>query len=323
MLTFTLQRTLRNAFAACSTAVLAAVVASASFASTLQGDASKNIAEVAKAAGSFNTLLAAVEAAGLTAALTGNDQLTVFAPTDAAFAKLPAGTVDALLKDIPTLKAILLYHVSPSRQSSSRLQRASTAETLQGSPLVIVREQPGYFTSSRSGKVTVNGVNVVASNIAAKNGIIHVIDAVLLPSKGTPTDVTNLVDVLKLDGRFTTLLAALDATGLTAAVAAPGELTLFAPTDAAFAKLPEGTVAALLKDLPTLRTILLYHVLGQEIDSRDLLLHTTLNTLQGKAIGVGFNITGTKLNDSGLTNTDIQTPNGIIHAIDRVLLPPQ
>jgi transforming growth factor-beta-induced protein len=318
-----MMKSLTNTLRASVAALACLGIANFTAATTLQGDPTKNIAEIAKGAGSFNTLLAAVEAAGLTSALTGNDQLTVFAPTDAAFAKLPAGTVDALLKDIPTLKSILLYHVSPGRQSGSRLQRATTTETLQGSPVVIAREQPGYFTNSRSGKVSVNGVNVAAANIAAKNGMIHVIDEVLLPSKDAPKDVISLVDVLKLDGRFKTLLAALDATGLTAAVAAPGEFTLFAPTDAAFAKLPEGTVAALLKDLPTLRSILLYHVVGQEVDSRDLLLHAKLNTLQTKEIAVSYRVSGVQINQAGLINTDLQSPNGIIHAIDAVLLPPQ
>jgi transforming growth factor-beta-induced protein len=301
---------------------LTTLFSAVSSATTLQGDPSKNIVEIAKSAGTFKTLIAAVEAAGLASALTGNDQLTVFAPTDAAFAKLPAGTAQALLKDIPTLKSILLYHVSSSRQSSSRLQRATTVETLQGSPVVIVREQPGYFTNSRSGKVTVNGVNIVAANIAAKNGMIHAIDEVLLPAKDTPKDVMSLVDILKLDGRFKTLLAALDATGLTPALAAPGEFTLLAPTDAAFAKLPAGTVPALLKDLPGLKSILLYHVLGQEVDSRDLLLHSKLNTLQGKTIDLTYSFSGIRLNNANLVNTDLQSPNGIIHAIDSVLLPP-
>jgi transforming growth factor-beta-induced protein len=301
---------------------LTTLVSAVSSATTLQGDSSKNIVEIAKSAGTFNTLVAAVEAAGLAPALTGNDQLTVFAPTDAAFAKLPAGTVQALLKDIPTLKSILLYHVSPSRQSISRLQRATTVETLQGSPVVIEREQPRYFTFSRSGKVTVNGVNVVAANIAAKNGMIHVIDEVLLPAKDAPKDVMSLVDILKLDGRFKTLLAALDATGLTPALTAPGEFTLLAPTDAAFAKLPAGTVPALLKDLSGLKSILLYHTLGQEVDSRDLLLHTKLNTLQGKSITVHFSFSGIQLNNANFVNTDLQSPNGIIHAIDAVLIPP-
>ncbi len=319
MLTISIHRPLRAAIAACA----AIFISHASFATTLQGDPTKNIVEIAKSAGSFTTLLAAVDAAGLTAALAGNDQLTVFAPTDAAFAKLPAGTVEALLKDIPTLKSILLYHVSPGRQSGSRLQRATTTETLQGSPVIVVRETPGYFTNSRSGKVSVNGVNVAATNIAAKNGMIHVLDEVLLPAKDTPKNIMSLVDVLKVDGRFKTLIAALDATGLTSAVATPGEFTLFAPTDSAFAKLPEGTVAALLKDLPTLRSILLYHVLGQEVDSRDLLLHTKLNTLQGKQIEVSYQVDGVKVNRQSFINNDLQSPNGIVHVIDSVLLPPQ
>ena len=133
-----------------------------------------DIVDVAAGAGSFNTLVAAVKAAGLVDALKGDGPLTVFAPTDAAFAALPEGTLDSLLKpeNKDQLKAILLYHVVSGKVMSTDLKGTINAETLQGDTIEIVASSKG---------VTVNGANVASADVAASNGVIHVIDAVLLP----------------------------------------------------------------------------------------------------------------------------------------------
>lgn len=134
-----------------------------------------DIVDTAVAAGSFNTLVAAVKAAGLVDALKGPGPLTVFAPTDAAFAKLPAGTLDDLLKPAnkEKLKSILLYHVVGAKVMSGDLKTGTnTPTTLQGGMLTVVAEGSG---------VTVNGAAVTQANIVASNGVIHVIDAVVLP----------------------------------------------------------------------------------------------------------------------------------------------
>jgi uncharacterized surface protein with fasciclin (FAS1) repeats len=133
-----------------------------------------DIVETAVAAGSFNTLVAAVKAAGLVDALKGPGPLTVFAPTDAAFAKLPAGTLDDLLKpeNKEKLKGILLYHVVSGKVMSTDLKGTVTPATLQGSKLTIVASASG---------VTVNGAKVTTADVGASNGVIHVIDTVVLP----------------------------------------------------------------------------------------------------------------------------------------------
>ncbi len=138
---------------------------------------SKNIAEVATDAGSFATLLAAAKAAGLVDALTGNDALTVFAPTDEAFKKLPAGTIESLLKpeNKGKLAEVLKYHVVAGRVYSTDALKAKTAKTLQGGSVEIGVE---------GGKAKVNGANLLKTDIDASNGVIHVIDAVLLPGSG-------------------------------------------------------------------------------------------------------------------------------------------
>ncbi len=135
----------------------------------------KNIVQVASEAGSFNTLVAAVKAAGLVETLSGTGPFTVFAPTDAAFAKLPAGTVEALLADKAKLTGILTYHVLAGKVMAGDIVKANgaTPETVNGQKLDAV---------VRGANVYVNGAKVVTADIAASNGVIHVIDTVLLPS---------------------------------------------------------------------------------------------------------------------------------------------
>jgi uncharacterized surface protein with fasciclin (FAS1) repeats len=134
----------------------------------------KNIVEVAVEAASFKTLVAAVKAAGLAETLQGTGPFTVFAPTDAAFAKLPEGTVAALLADKEKLASILTFHVVSGKVMAADIVNANgaTPKTVNGLPLDI---------AVRGGKVYVNGVNVVTADVQASNGVIHVIDAVLLP----------------------------------------------------------------------------------------------------------------------------------------------
>ncbi len=132
----------------------------------------KDIVEVAVSAGSFTTLATALQATGLVEALKGEGPFTVFAPTDEAFAKLPAGTLEALLKDIPKLKSILLYHVVPGKVTAQQVAALSKATTLQGSDVKI---------SSGRGGVTINNARVVTTDVMASNGVIHVIDTVILP----------------------------------------------------------------------------------------------------------------------------------------------
>ncbi|NJS42059.1 fasciclin domain-containing protein [Candidatus Gracilibacteria bacterium] len=130
-----------------------------------------DIVDTAIIAGSFNTLVAAVKAAGLVDTLKGNGPFTVFAPTDEAFKKLPEGTVDELLKDIPKLTKILTYHVVPGSVVSTSL-KSGDVKSVEGSPIEV---------TVAGGKVTVGGANVIKADVKASNGVIHVIDKVLLP----------------------------------------------------------------------------------------------------------------------------------------------
>ena len=133
----------------------------------------QDIVDIAVANGSFKTLVAAVAAAGLVETLKGEGPFTVFAPTDAAFAKLPAGTVEALLQDQAKLTAILTYHVVPGTVLAADVVKLTSATTVQGGTVAI---------ATRDGKVMINGAEVLAADVIASNGVIHVIDSVLLPS---------------------------------------------------------------------------------------------------------------------------------------------
>ena len=132
----------------------------------------KDIVDSAVAAGSFKTLVAAVTAAGLVETLKGNGPFTVFAPTDEAFAKLPKGTVEALLADIPKLTSILTYHVVSGKVTAGQVVELSEAKTVQGSMVKI----------DASNGVMINNSKVVAADVMASNGVIHVIDTVLIPA---------------------------------------------------------------------------------------------------------------------------------------------
>jgi uncharacterized surface protein with fasciclin (FAS1) repeats len=275
---------------------------------------SPTIAEILEDDGRFETLLAAVDAAGLTDVFTGRKGYTLNAPTDAAFAKLPAGTVDALLEDIPTLTSILAYHVYEGRKSAKRLLWSRTTETLNGSAV---------FTYIEDGVAYHNRAKILETDKRARNGIVHVIDDVLLPPAETNKG-RNLVEIMQLDGRFNTLLAAVEAAGLTETLSNTKRLVLNAPTDAAFAKLPEGTVDALLADIPTLTDILLYHVIQQRAGwSFWLVRKGEVETLlednfveYEKDDGMVF------VNDSKVIRADVRVRNGWLHTIDTVLLPP-
>jgi uncharacterized surface protein with fasciclin (FAS1) repeats len=135
-----------------------------------------DIVDTAVAAGNFKTLVTAVKAAGLVDTLKSAGPFTVFAPTDDAFAKLPKGTVEGLLKDIPKLKAVLTYHVVPGKVMAADVVKLKTAKTVQGQD---VRVDASKWHLHKN--VKINDANVVKADIVTDNGVIHVIDKVILP----------------------------------------------------------------------------------------------------------------------------------------------
>lgn len=279
-----------------------------------------DIVDTAVSAGQFKTLVAAVQAAGLVETLKGPGPFTVFAPNDDAFAKLPDGTVATLLKpeNKDQLVALLTYHVVPGRVTSDQLAGQTTeATTVEGRKVAI----------DGTDGVKVNSSTVIAADIAATNGVIHVIDSVLTPSDapGAKTGLgeQDIVDTAVAAGSFKTLVAAVQAAGLVDTLKGEGPFTVFAPTDAAFARLKRGTVQKWLKpeNKELLTQVLTYHVVPGLVTSDQLAgQQLQADTVNGRKLAVdGRN--GVKVNRSTVTAADVPASNGVIHVIDRVLLP--
>ncbi len=405
--------------------------------SALSAQTPKNIVETAIAAGDFNTLVAAVSAAGLAGTLSGPGPFTVFAPTDAAFAKLPAGTIEALLADPKgQLTDILLYHVVPGKVMASDVVGLTSATSISGRVLPI---------DTRAG-VKIAGAKVVITDIECSNGVIHVIDTVMIPEAaryavsntgvagfvtyvyngllGRNPDIDGLnvyaggldngtmaaddvvlsilasseaqtkmagysddmfikylynsllrrsasssevsawktvldagvsrmnavrsftrstefilvssgygvtpfsknLDTIPVTavkaGTFSTLVTAVTQAGLAGTLSGPGPFTVFAPTDAAFAKLPAGTIEALLAD-PTgqLKNILLYHVVSGRVMASDVVGLTSAPTVLGQNVPVEVRDGKVYIGGAMVVVTDIMASNGVIHVIDTVMLP--
>jgi uncharacterized surface protein with fasciclin (FAS1) repeats len=274
----------------------------------------KSILETAAAAGSFKTLAAAVNAAGLAETLNGAGPFTVFAPSDEAFAKLPKGTLETLLKpeNKRKLADILTYHVVAGRVPSADALELDFAPTLLGQAARL------ELTTSAEGKktLTIDGARIVTTDIVCSNGVIHVIDAVILPR-------ANIVDTAKSAGTFNTLLAAAQAAGLVEALSGKEPLTVFAPTDAAFAKLPAGTVENLLKpeNKEKLASILKLHVVSGRKLAKDVLEAKELPTLNGKSLKIAMSGDSATVGGATISATDVLAGNGVIHVIDSVILP--
>ena len=271
-----------------------------------------DIVETAKGAGSFATLLKAATAAGLVDTLKGAGPFTVFAPTDAAFAKLPAGKLDSLLADLPTLKSVLLYHVVSGKVTAAQVTSLTTAKSVEGSAISI---------AVKDGKVVLNGSSTVtATDVMASNGVIHVIDTVILPPAMAAKDI---VDTAAAAGTFATLLKAATAAALVDTLKGAGPFTIFAPTDAAFAKLPAGTLEGLLANPAKLKSVLLYHVVSGKVLAAQVVGLTSAKSVEGSSITIAVKDGKVVLNGSStVTATDVMASNGVIHVIDTVILPP-
>ena len=257
------------------------------------------------------TLEAAVVAAGLVETLSGEGPFTVFAPTDAAFALLPEGLIAQLLED-PTgdLTTILTHHVHSGNVLSTDLSNGMMVPTLAGTELTV---------SIMDGMVQIDNANVSVADIETDNGVVHVIDAVLVPEEDQSTTV---VDVVVNSENHTTLEAAVVAAGLVETLSGDGPFTVFAPTDAAFALLPEGLIAQLLED-PTgdLTTILTHHVHSGNVLSTDLSNGMMVPTLAGTELTVSIMDGMVQIDNANVSVADIETDNGVVHVIDAVLVP--
>jgi transforming growth factor-beta-induced protein len=282
--------------------------------------ATKDIVDTAVGAGSFKTLAAALGAAGLVDTLKGAGPFTVFAPTDEAFAKLPAGTVESLLKpeNRSQLQAILTYHVVAGRVPASTVVtlNGKTAKTVNGADVKIRVEGSTVF---------VNDSKVVTVDVAASNGIIHVIDTVLLPPTPAAAPVSNNAIQVAKDAGLTTLVAAVEAAGLTSTLQGPGPFTIFAPENNAFTVLGKATIDDLLKpaNKATLTSILTYHVVPGRFTAADIIKTPghKLKTVNGKELRFTVRDGRVFAANGVVLKADVITGNGVVHVIDTVLIP--
>ena len=290
-----------------------------------KGTPTMNIVDTAISAGDFGTLVTALQAAGLDATLADETQsFTVFAPTDAAFAMIDPDTLDLLLADTEALSDVLLQHVVSGEVSSV------TAYTLNGlSATTASGAEIPVAINSELDTLTFGGATVTTTDIYTTNGVIHVIDMVVVADVELPSPPSSIVDVAVANGSFTTLVAALQATGLDTVLDDPeATFTVFAPTDAAFGLLGQGAVSALLDDPDTLKNILLYHVIqGSEVlqDGALTVAQSEANKVEmanGAETALSLANNTLFVNKSAVALADVMADNGVIHVVDQVITVP-
>jgi uncharacterized surface protein with fasciclin (FAS1) repeats len=310
-------------------AVLSSVIAlvSACGGSDHDDEPTSNIAQLATSAG-LSSLVAAADKAGLVGALSDTSaRLTVFAPTNAAFDTLATqlGFADglAMVTALPAnaLASILTYHVLPTRLNASQLSSGSASQptlySFGGSPAAVAIDAS---TGVRVGDAVLTQATVTTPNQRATNGIVHVVDKVLVPP-----GVLNVVQMAQANpGAFSSLVGAVVSANLAATLSGAGPFTVFAPTNTAFAAAPTGLT------IPQLTTVLTYHVLADEVLSSELgpVFGTPVATVAGQNITINAGtapviatITDTTATPAAIAAVDVRASNGVIHVIDKVLIP--
>jgi uncharacterized surface protein with fasciclin (FAS1) repeats len=309
-------------------AMLLALSASVLFYSCKKDDnppPANTITDVVVSGANFTTLEAAVVKANLQATLSGTGPYTVFAPDDAAFAA--SGITTAVLNSLTPaqVQSILLYHTIGAKILAADVPAGPNAK-------VITASGDSVFATKNASGVFINGIKVNTADVAADNGVVHVIGRVLIPASG------NIVETAVASGLDSLVKA------VTRATTAPGgdptlattlgsaKLTVFAPTNAAFTQLLGALSLAKIDDIPvaTLLAVLRYHVVGGRAFSSDLsngslgMLaggNTTVNLSNGTGGGPTITGNGNGGNKSNIVATNIVCRNGVVHLIDRVLLP--
>jgi uncharacterized surface protein with fasciclin (FAS1) repeats len=283
----------------------------------------RNLAETAQASG-LTALAAAADKAGLVPTLTNASvSLTVFAPTNAAFDALATqlGFADAtaMVAALPpaTLASILQYHVLPTRETAADLiaggDTQATAYTFEGAPAELTLDASSGVSITDA---VLTSAAVTTADVAATNGVVHVIDKVLVPP-----GVLNIVQMAQVNPAFSSLVEAVVAADLQGALSGTGPFTVFAPVDDAFEAIAS-TVAGLTTQ--QLTTVLTYHVVSGQVLSTGIPFGTPVDTLAGQTITINaspLTITDTTATPAPIVGTDVRASNGVIHVISKVLIP--
>lgn len=271
----------------------------------------ENIVEIASASDDFETLVSALSSAELVEAIRDAEGITVLAPTDAAFEKLDQRALANTVRNDPTgrLADVLKYHVIPERLTAAELVQRRFVTTLDGQRLQINITGAG---------LSINDAGIGAADIGAENGIIHAIDTVLIPAK------RNVAETAREAGTFETLLAAVGAAELAEFVSTTDPITVFAPTDEAFAAFGAERIEALLRpeNRETLVEILSYHVVaGERLYGGDLFEASEITAASGGTLRPAIRDGEIFINDALVVAPNIDAANGVVHAIDSVLIP--
>jgi len=283
-----------------------------------------NIVELAQQTPDLSTLVTALTAGGLVQTLSGPGPFTVFAPTNEAFALLPPDVLNNLLQpqNKRELVSILTYHVTTGNVSSSDLKDHQEIQTVQGSHVqVFVTPEKTYY---------INQAQVITPNVEASNGVVHLINQVLIPrqqqarlmSLRAPTQ--NIVQLAQATPDLSTLVTALTAGGLVDVLSSRGPFTVFAPTNEAFGKLPADLVQYLLQpaNKAELVNILTYHVANGNTSSSQLQDHMRIQTLQGSTLTAFVTPEKTVfINQAQVIAANVEATNGVVHLIDQVVIP--
>lgn len=283
------------------------------------------IAQVAQQQGSFKSLLAAADKAGLSATLAdANAHLTVFAPTDTAFASLATqlgfSSADAMISALPAsaLGSILQYHVLGATKTAADLSSGGASQatlySFDGSPAALALSFANGVSLQDAALTT---AHVTMADVHASNGVVHVIDKVLVPP-----GVLNVVQMAQVNPLFDTLVGAVVSANLQSTLSGTGPFTVFAPTHDAFAAI-SSTVASL--STQQLQDVLTYHVVAGQVLAADIPFGMPVSTVLGQTIVINAGspptITDSTSTAAKIVATDVRASNGVIHVVDKVLIP--
>jgi uncharacterized surface protein with fasciclin (FAS1) repeats len=278
----------------------------------VSADENDDIPTNASSTGVHDSLVAALTHADLVSTLQGDGPFTVFAPTDDAFA---AAGIDLTSFDTDeenaTLADILLYHVYSGA--------VNAADVTDGMTVAMVNGDDASFTVSSDGTVMIGDATVTTADVISSNGVIHVIDTVLMP----PADLVDIPSVAVGTGVHTALVAALTKADLVSTLQGDGPFTVFAPTDQAFTDAGIDLDSfSTDEEIATLADILTYHVVAGSVLSTDLEDKTTTTAVNGDSLAFAVDADGVMVNDANVVSADVLASNGVVHVIDKVLMPP-
>ena len=299
----------------------------------------KNIVELAQSVPTLSTLVTAVVAANLTGVLSGPGPFTVFAPNNDAFAKIPAEVLKHLLEpaNIKELQEVLELHVVSGAVHAADLKNDEKIKTVNGLGLEVKLAFGKVFILVQGGSI-LDGAEVIAADNEASNGVVHIINRVLLPAHAPtpptppPTD-KNIVELAQSVPTLSTLVTAVVAANLTGVLSGPGPFTVFAPNNDAFAKIPAEVLKHLLEpaNIKELQEVLELHVVSGAVHAVDLKDHEKIKTVnglelearleQGKVFIEVAHARGTHGDYAEVIAADNDASNGVVHIIDSVLYP--